>query len=60
MPEISIQKQCAGLTDLVNVESFGEPIGDLPLQTDNGFYSENDRILLPEVPILPKIFSFWL
>ncbi len=30
MPEISIQKQCAALTDLIDTESFGEPIGDLP------------------------------
>lgn len=30
MPEISIQKQRAALTDLVACESFGEPIGDLP------------------------------
>ena len=38
MPEISIQKQCAGLTDLVHVESFGEPVGELPKQTDRGFF----------------------
>jgi hypothetical protein len=36
MPEISIQKQCASLTDWVDVESFGAPIGDLPGQTDSG------------------------
>ena len=40
MPEISIQKQCAALTDLVLAESFGEPIGDLPKQTDSGFFAE--------------------
>lgn len=39
MPEISIQKQAAALTDLIDVESFGEPIGDLAKQTDSGFYS---------------------
>lgn len=39
MPEISIQKQAATLTDLIDVESFGEPIGHLPKQTDSGFYS---------------------
>lgn len=38
MPEISVQHQCAGLADLVAVESFGIPIGDLPEQTDKGFY----------------------
>ena len=37
MPEISIQKQCASLTDLIDTESFGEPIGELPRQTDSGF-----------------------
>jgi uncharacterized cupin superfamily protein len=38
MPEIGIQNQCATLTDLVDCESFGEPIGDLPKQTDSGFF----------------------
>jgi hypothetical protein len=38
MPEISIQQQCVRLTDLVATESFGEPIGDLPRQTDSGFF----------------------
>ena len=28
MPEISVQYQCATLTDLVGCESFGAPIGD--------------------------------
>ena len=44
MPEISIQHQCATLTDLVNVESFGIPIGDLPLQTDSGFFEEGNLV----------------
>jgi uncharacterized cupin superfamily protein len=44
MPEISIQKQCAGLTDLVATDSFGEPVGDLPKQTDSGFYEEGNFI----------------
>ena len=39
MPEISVQKQCAQLKDLVDVESFGEPVGPLPKQTDSGFFS---------------------
>ena len=42
MPEISIQQQCAALDDLVDVESFGAPIGDLPLQTDSGFFQEGN------------------
>jgi len=42
MPEISIQKQCASLTDLINTESFGEPVGDLPKQTDSGFFEQEN------------------
>jgi uncharacterized cupin superfamily protein len=42
MPEISSQHQCAALTDLVDVESFGVPIGDLPRQTDSGFFEEGN------------------
>ena len=42
MPEISVQHQCAGLTDLVKVDSFGEPVGPLPLQTDNGFFEQGN------------------
>ena len=42
MPEISVQKQCAGLTDLVDVESFGEPVGEFPRQTDSGFFEEGN------------------
>ncbi len=42
MPEISVQHQCAALTDLVVVESFGTPIGDLPKQTDNSFFAEGN------------------
>lgn len=38
MPEISVQPNCASLTDLVQVESFGEPVGALPLQTDSNFF----------------------
>lgn len=38
MPEISHQKQCAALTDLIDTESFGEPVGELPRQTDSGFF----------------------
>lgn len=38
MPEISVQKNCASLTDLVGVDSFGEPVGPLPKQTDKGFF----------------------
>ena len=42
MPEISVQHQRAALTDLVSCESFGTPIGDLPKQTDSGFYQEGN------------------
>ena len=42
MPEISVQHQCAGLTDLVPCDSFGTPVGDLPVQTDNSFFQEGD------------------
>ena len=44
MPEISLQTQCASLTDLVEVDSFGEPVGPLPRQTDKGFYEEGNMI----------------
>lgn len=44
MPEISIQKQCATLTDLASTESFGIPVGALPKQTDSGFF-EQDNLL---------------
>ncbi|HIE89839.1 MAG: cupin domain-containing protein [bacterium] len=42
MPEISVQHQCAGLTDLVDVASFGKPVGPLPKQTDSGFFEEDN------------------
>jgi hypothetical protein len=42
MPEISVQHQCASISDLVEVESFGEPIGPLPLQTDKGFFEQGN------------------
>lgn len=42
MPEISVQHQCAQITDLIETESFGEPIGELPLQTDAGFYEQGN------------------
>ena len=42
MAEISVQHGCAALTDLVEADSFGEPIGPLPRQTDNAFYSEGN------------------
>jgi uncharacterized cupin superfamily protein len=44
MPEISVQKQCASLTDLIPADSFGEPIGDLPKQTDSGFFEQGNLI----------------
>ena len=44
MPEISIQKQCANLTDLVACDTFGEPIGTLPEQTDSSFFAQDNLI----------------
>ncbi|MEM1114656.1 MAG: cupin domain-containing protein [Pseudomonadota bacterium] len=38
MPEISVQKQPASITDLVAVDSFGTPVGPLPEQLDGGFF----------------------
>ena len=38
MTDISIQKQPAPLTGLKECESFGEPVGALPLQTIAGFF----------------------
>lgn len=42
MPEILVQKQCAALTDLTKAESFGKPVGPLPLQTDSCFFEEGN------------------
>lgn len=42
MSEISVQHQCAALTDLVGVDSFGTPIGELPGQTDSGFFEDGN------------------
>ena len=42
MPEISVQKQCASLSNLIDCESFGEPIGDMPKQTDGNFFEEGN------------------
>jgi len=42
MPEISIQNQCAALSNLVDVASFGEPVGPLPKQTDSGFFEKDN------------------
>jgi uncharacterized cupin superfamily protein len=44
MPEISVQHQCALLDNLVAVESFGAPIGDLPKQTDAGFFAAGNLV----------------
>ena len=38
MPEISVQKDARNLTHLEDCESFGEPIGVLPRQTNAGFF----------------------
>ncbi|MDO8860124.1 cupin domain-containing protein [Haliea sp. E1-2-M8] len=44
MPEISVQHQCASLTDLALTDSFGEPVGPLPTQTDKGFFKQDNMI----------------
>ena len=44
MPEISVQHQCVSLNDLQPCDSFGEPVGPLPLQTDKGFFKEGNMI----------------
>ncbi len=40
MPEIQMQHQCASLTGLIDVDSFGTPIGPLPRQTDASFFQQ--------------------
>ena len=42
MPEISVQHGCATLNDLVKVDTFGEPVGELALQTDKGFFEQGN------------------
>jgi uncharacterized protein len=42
MPEIKVQHQCASLTDLIPADSFGEPVGELPKQTDSSFLAEDN------------------
>ncbi len=42
MPEIIVQSKCANLADLVDAPSFGEPVGDLPKQTDSCFYEKDN------------------
>lgn len=44
MPEITVQRKCADLTDLVHADTFGEPVGPLPVQTDNCFFNEDDKL----------------
>ncbi len=41
MTEILVQRQPALLDDLKEAPSFGEPIGELPLQTDNCFHAKD-------------------
>ena len=43
MPEIKVQHQCAHVTDLIPADSFGEPIGELPLQTDSSFFDHANQ-----------------
>ena len=45
MTSISIQKAPLKLTDLVHSPTFGEPIGDLPVQTESCFYNQDGVIM---------------
>ena len=42
MPEIKAQHQCATLDNLILAESFGEPVGDLPIQKDSCFFEKDN------------------
>ncbi len=42
MPEISVQHHCASLRNLIDAESFGIPVGDLPRQTDAAFFQSGN------------------
>jgi len=42
MPEIKAQHQCIDLDDLIETDSFGNPIGPLPKQTDSGFLDQDN------------------
>lgn len=42
MPEIKAQHQCIDLDDLIITDSFGDPIGPLPKQTDSGFLDQDN------------------
>ena len=42
MPEIKVQHQCATLDNLILAESFGEPVGDLPIQKDSCFFEKDN------------------
>lgn len=44
MNEISVQHQCHSLTDLEPADSFGEPVGSLPAQTDKGFFQQGNMV----------------
>ena len=45
MTSISIQKTPLQLTDLVHSPTFGEPIGELPVQTENVFYNKDGVVM---------------
>lgn len=44
MPEIQVQQQCAALQNLGPVDSFGDPIGELPKQTGACFFNEGNHL----------------
>ena len=45
MRNLPVQHQALTLNDLKDTPSFGEPIGELPKQTDNCFYKENGVLM---------------
>ncbi len=56
MPEISSQHQCAALADLIAVESFGTPIGDLPAQTDSWIFPRGWKGTAEVVATVRKVY----
>ncbi|MEX0706706.1 MAG: cupin domain-containing protein [Woeseia sp.] len=44
MPEISVQHQCASLSNLKPTATFGTPVGSLPEQTDGCFFAQDNLL----------------
>ena len=45
MSLLPLQQQAHALTNLEDCPTFGEPIGDMPKQTDNCFYNKDDVLM---------------